>query len=165
MSEEMPLPVCRDEERSILGAILEEGRAEAYDQATQLGLVPEDFHLHAHQLVYSVIAELTEGGEDPDILSVAGKLHDRGHLATVGGKAYVSDLLGGFFYDRKSFASYVKRVRNASDLRKVIAACRPTPLRLQRVLKLQDVSGIRSQPTWKEFAQPGSGRRACSSTK
>lgn len=42
MNTEITLPVCVVEERSILGAILE-NNAEAFDIAAQHGLVPEDF--------------------------------------------------------------------------------------------------------------------------
>src|SRR5262249_12991139 len=42
VNTEITLPVCVVEERSILGAILE-NNAEAFDIAAQHGLVPEDF--------------------------------------------------------------------------------------------------------------------------
>src|SRR5713226_3378353 len=125
MNPEFSLPVCETEERSVLGAILE-NYAEAYDVAAQHGLVAEDFFLQAHRMVYSAIAEMGEAGEALNIITVAGKLRDRGQLPTVGGDAYLASLVDGVVYDRKSLASYVKRVRNSSDLRKLIAACQAT---------------------------------------
>jgi replicative DNA helicase len=125
MNTEFTLPVCEVEERSVLGAILE-NHAEAYDVAAQHGLVSEDFFLQAHRMTYSAMADMGEAGEAIDVITVAGKLRDRGQLSTIGGEAYLADLINGVVYDRKSLASYVKRVRNSSDLRKLIAACQAT---------------------------------------
>jgi len=65
------------EERSILGAILE-NNAEAFDIAAQHGLVPEDFFLQSHRMIYSALAEMGEAGEAIDIITAVGKLRDRG---------------------------------------------------------------------------------------
>lgn len=125
MNTEINLPVCEVEERSILGAILE-NHAEAYDVAAQHGLTPEDFFPQSNRMIYSAMAEMGEAGEAIDIITLAGKLGDRGQLATIGGQAYLADLVNGVVYDRKSLASYVKRVRNLSDLRKLISGCQAT---------------------------------------
>lgn len=125
MNTEFSLPVCEIEERSVLGAILE-NPAEAYDVAAQHGLVSEDFFLQAHRMIYSALAEMGEAGEPIDIITLAGKLRDRNQLSTVGGEARLADLVSGVVYDRKSLASYVKRVRNSSDLRRLISACQAT---------------------------------------
>jgi replicative DNA helicase len=125
MNTEFTLPVCELEERSILGALIEQG-ADAYDVVARHGLVPEDFFLQAHRMTYSALAEMGEAGEGMNITTLAGKLGDRKQLATVGGEAYLADLITGVVHDQKSLASYVKRVRNFSDLRRVIAACQAT---------------------------------------
>jgi len=44
----------------------------------------------------------------------------------VGGEAYLADLIDGVVYDRRSLIAQIKRIRNSSDLRKVIAACQAT---------------------------------------
>jgi len=123
MNTEYVLPVCEAEERSILGAIIEEGRAAAFDQASQQALTSDDFFSSAHRSIYAAIMEIGEAGEGLDLISVVGKLRDHGQLSTVGGEAYVADLLRGVFYDRKSFVTIVKRIRNAANQRRLIAAC------------------------------------------
>jgi replicative DNA helicase len=124
VNTEIKLPTCEIEERSILGAILETN-AEAYDVAAQHGLTPEDFFPQSNRMIYSAMVEMGEAGEAIDIITLAGKLRDRGQLSTVG-EAYLADLVGGVVYDRKSLAAYVKRVRDASDRRKLISACQAT---------------------------------------
>jgi replicative DNA helicase len=124
-TDEITLPVCQVEEHSILGAILENS-AEAYGVATQHGLVSEDFFLQSHRMIYSALTELGEAGEAVDIITVAGKLRDRGQLPQIGGEAYLASLVDGVVYDRKSLASYAKRVRNSADLRRLISACQAT---------------------------------------
>jgi replicative DNA helicase len=125
MNTEFSFPVCEVEERSILGAILE-NPAEAYDVATQHGLVSQDFFLQSHRMLYSAIVDMAEAGEAVNLITMAGELRDRSQLSTIGGEAYLADLVSGIVHDRKSLASYVKRVRNSSDLRKLISACQAT---------------------------------------
>ena len=119
------IPTCESEERAMLGAIIE-GNADAYDVAAEQGIEPADFLSSSHRLIYSVVAELAEAGQATDIVSLAGRLRDLGQLSTVGGEAHLCDLVRGVVCDRRSFASYAKRIRNSSDLRKLIAACQAT---------------------------------------
>src|SRR5215469_3630190 len=119
------LPRCENEERAVLGAILE-GNADAYDISSQQGIEPSDFFLSSHRLIYSVVTDMAEAGEAIDLLSVSGKLRDRGQLVQIGGEAYLAKLLDGTVYGRRSFVGYVKRVRNTADLRRLIAGCQAT---------------------------------------
>jgi len=124
-SEARTMPACLSEEHAILGGILE-GNADAYDIGTQQGLAPDDFSFSSHRLIYAALAELGEAGETTDILSVAGRLRDRGQLTQIGGEAYLADLISGTAYLPRSFLGYVKRVRDAADRRRLIAACQAT---------------------------------------
>jgi replicative DNA helicase len=121
------MPRCPTEERTILGVILE-SNSEAYDSAAQQGLASEDFYLSSHRLIYNVVAEMAEAGEATDIVSAAGRLRDRGQLAQIGGEAYLADLIGGVVYEHRAFKGYVKRIRDAADRRRLIAACQATAL-------------------------------------
>ncbi|HLV85813.1 MAG TPA: DnaB-like helicase C-terminal domain-containing protein [Candidatus Sulfotelmatobacter sp.] len=125
MTTETVLPTCEAEERRVLGAILE-GNPAAYDLAAQQGITSADFFLQSHRLIYSALSDMSESGEGIDVLTVAGILRDRGHLAQLGGEAYLADLLSGVVFEPRNFASCVKRVRNAADLRKIVSACQAT---------------------------------------
>jgi replicative DNA helicase len=78
-------------ERAILGAILLE--REALGLAIEK-LEPEDFYRREHQILFAALIELYRNDQAIDAVMVAEALGQRGQLEQVGGRDYLSFLLG-----------------------------------------------------------------------
>lgn len=87
-----PLPKNREAEQVVLGAAL----LEPEDVVPILleRLRPEHLYWQAHQLIYRTIMELFEKGKPPDLITVADRLEEREKLQVVGGRVYLSELVG-----------------------------------------------------------------------
>ena len=76
-------------ERALLGSIL-------LDQSAMLkvrGEVrPSDFYRSAHAKIYAAMLELSDAHEPIDIITLSGRLSDRGELEAVGGRAFLLEL-------------------------------------------------------------------------
>ena len=118
--ETTTLPTSVDAERSILGAILLD--AKAYDEAAACGLASSDLSLDSHRRIYSAMQSLAESGHPIDTVTLPAELENRRELESVGGYAYIADLVSGV-PDRPSIRSYVRIVRDKADLRKLIHSC------------------------------------------
>ena len=57
-------------------------------------LRPEHFYWRSHRTIYRVILELFEKGKPPDLLTVADRLEELDQLQSVGGRVYLSELVG-----------------------------------------------------------------------
>lgn len=55
-------------------------------------IVPEDFYKDTHGHIYNAMVELYSRQEPIDLLSLTGKLEEKGKLETVGGRAYIANL-------------------------------------------------------------------------
>ncbi|WP_412733105.1 replicative DNA helicase [Minisyncoccus archaeiphilus] len=56
-------------------------------------LRPEDFYKTAHRNIYKVIEDLFNQGEPIDLISVSSKLKEREELESIGGVAYLTELI------------------------------------------------------------------------
>ena len=100
-------------ERSILGAILVDGRL--YEQAAQLR--PHDFSLDSDRRIFARMGDLAAAGRPIDILTVVEELERHKELQRVGGAEYVSDLMNGV-PERSSIQHYVKMMHEAEARRR-----------------------------------------------
>jgi len=80
-----------------------------------------DFYRGIHQEIYQVCRELFEKGEPIDLLSVAGKLKDKNILETIGGNAYLTDLINAV-PTATNVLNYAKIVQKKRILRDLISA-------------------------------------------
>lgn len=83
-------PQSIEAEEAVLGAILKQPKV--LNNVVEM-LRPESFYMPAHRLIYDAIKHLYDTNENIDILSVSETLNYSSKLETVGGRAYINDLL------------------------------------------------------------------------
>jgi hypothetical protein len=113
---ERPLPQNVDAERAILGAILLDNSA--IDKAGEKMTVADFFHDHHKKLFHAMVA-LREAGQAIDLLTLTEKMQARGELDSVGGAAYVSQLMDGVPHIT-NVAHYAAIVHEKAQLRDLI---------------------------------------------
>src|ERR1700693_2406476 len=91
-SLERPMPQNVEAERSILGAILLDNNA---INAAIEKLKPEDFFHDHHRRIYQQMIALGEMQQAIDLVTLTEQLQRTGELESVGGAAYVSQLMDG----------------------------------------------------------------------
>ncbi len=103
-------------EEAIISAILIDNDA-LLDVIETLG--PDDFYRTAHQKIYTAIADLFDKAEPVDLVTLANKLKEMGHLESVGGASYLARLV-----DTVPLAvnarHYAKIVHDKASLRRMI---------------------------------------------
>jgi replicative DNA helicase len=90
LSEPRLPPQNLEAEQSVLGAILLDNAAMA--KAMEL-LTEEDFYRTAHRKVYQAMLDLSEHGEVIDQITLTEHLKTKGELESVGGSAYLAELV------------------------------------------------------------------------
>lgn len=112
-----PVPYDLDAERALLGCLIVER-----DNIIAVAplVAPGHFYLDKHALIYSAILSLYERREPPDYTTLSSELRRRGHLALIGGDAYLVDLMapGRFVYVHGEY--YARAVRRTAKLRQLI---------------------------------------------
>lgn len=83
-------PQNLEAEQSVLGAILLENAA--MNKAMEI-LTEEDFYKTAHRKIFRAMVELSEHGEVIDQITLTEHLKARGELESVGGAAYLAELV------------------------------------------------------------------------
>ncbi len=86
------LPKNRQAEQMVLGATLL--NPEEVIPVVLERLTPQSFYWKAHRLVLEAALALFERGTPPDLVTVSDHLEANHRLAEVGGRAYLSELLG-----------------------------------------------------------------------
>ncbi|MDD5368120.1 MAG: replicative DNA helicase [Anaerolineaceae bacterium] len=84
------VPHNRDAEEAVIGAILI--NPEAYYDVAQF-LQPDDFYIHRNQWAWNAFTRLHERRVPIDFLTVCEELDQMGHLAEIGGPAYLTALI------------------------------------------------------------------------
>jgi replicative DNA helicase len=84
------VPHSREAEESVIGSILI--NPEAYYDVAQF-LQVDDFYIHRHRWIWESFTRLHERRSPIDFLTVSEELDQMGHLAEVGGPAYLSSLI------------------------------------------------------------------------
>jgi len=52
----------------------------------------DSFYVEKHRIIYTIIRELADRHEPVDLISVASRLKEQGHLDSVGGRSYLTEL-------------------------------------------------------------------------
>jgi replicative DNA helicase len=112
------LPASEEAERSILGAILLDGRA--FNEAAE-HLKPGDFSLDSHRRVYACIVGLAASSKPIDLVLLVEEFRRQNELEAIGGAEYIAGLLDGV-PDRPSIAHYVHIVKEKAQLRGLISS-------------------------------------------
>jgi replicative DNA helicase len=86
----IPLPVDADAEAHVLAALLTS--PEAYYEVAET-LVPDDFGVPAHALIYAAIQNVDATGKPIDVITVAHYLRTHRQLAKANGPDYIAQLL------------------------------------------------------------------------
>ncbi|MBN1501764.1 MAG: replicative DNA helicase [Spirochaetes bacterium] len=116
MNKQQLPPQDIDTEASCLAAVLisKEALLRVSDQ-----LVPEDFYLEQHQLIYSAIKELDRKNRPIDLITVKQELVNKNQLEKVGGDAYLAGLYRTVSTSANA-ESYAHRIKELSLRRKLI---------------------------------------------
>lgn len=122
MSEPLP-PRNEEAEQSVLGALLvgSDGRKVFATVSAEEGLRPDDFYRERHRLIYGAAAELADGNEPIDPVTLAERLGER--LDDAGGLAYLHHL-PDVVPSVGSFRQYARIVRDHAYRRELLAAAR-----------------------------------------
>lgn len=112
-----PLPVNLEAEQSLLGILLL-GEEEAWDEVAVM-LTEDDFFQPAHKKIFHHIKELYKTGQPSDVVTLANALKKSSSLETVGGTAYLSDLIHQL-PSTANITAYAQIIKDKSLLRKVI---------------------------------------------
>ena len=130
-SLERPMPQNVEAERSILGAILLDNNA--INPAIEK-LKPEDFFHDHHRRIYQQMIALGETQQAIDLVTLTEQLQRSGELESVGGAAYVSQLMDGVPHIT-NVEHYARIVKEKSLLRGLIHA---TSAIQQQALEAED---------------------------
>ncbi len=130
-SLERPMPHNVEAERSILGAILLDNNA--INPAIEK-LKPEDFFHDHHRRIYQQMIALGETQQAIDLVTLTEQLQRSGELESVGGAAYVSQLMDGVPHIT-NVEHYARIVKEKSLLRGLIHA---TSAIQQQALEAED---------------------------
>ncbi len=105
-------------EMSLLGSLMLDK-----DAITKVGdfLESRDFYKDAHQAIYQAMQELFEKGDPVDVLSVSARLQEKGILETIGGKAYLTQLINTV-PTASHVITYARIVQRKRILRNLISA-------------------------------------------
>ena len=112
------MPHSREAEEAVIGSVLINPEA-YYDVAQFLG--GEDFHIHRLRWIWDAFTHLHEQRIPIDMLTVTEELDKQGHLAEVGGPAYLTQLLNNTPTSLHAEA-YGKLVQQSSIRRRLLEA-------------------------------------------
>ena len=83
-------PQSVEAEEAVLGAILKQPNV--LNKIVEM-LRPDSFYMPAHRYIYEAMKHLYDSNENIDIVSVSETLNYNSRLESVGGRAYINDLL------------------------------------------------------------------------
>lgn len=115
--DKMP-PQNPEAEKSVLGSLMID--KDAMNQVVDL-LKPEAFYKTKHAKIYQAMIDLYENSEPIDVLSLSGRLEEKGQLDSVGSKSYLSTLASGV-PTAAHVTNYAKIVSKKKILRDLISA-------------------------------------------
>ncbi len=91
LSDRVP-PYSEEAEKGVLGAILLDFER-ALNLAIESHIIPETFYIPAHSIIYGAMETLQKQGQAIDILTLTAFLSSQDKLASVGGNAYIEQLV------------------------------------------------------------------------
>lgn len=86
--EKIP-PHSLEAEESLLGSLLID--KDAIIKVAD-NIMPQDFYKDAHKIIFDTIKELYANQEPIDVITLANRLEEKKHLATIGGRSYLARL-------------------------------------------------------------------------
>ena len=84
------VPQSREAEEAVIGAVLI--NPEVYYDVVQF-ITSDDFYIHRHKWIWEAFTRLHEQRHPIDLLTVSEDLDQLGHLAEIGGPAYLTALI------------------------------------------------------------------------
>jgi len=84
------VPHSREAEEAVIGAVLI--NPEAYYDVAQF-LAADDFYIHRNKWIWDTFVSLHDRNEAIDLVTVTEELDQKGHLADIGGAAYITKLI------------------------------------------------------------------------
>lgn len=112
------VPHSREAEEAVIGAVLI--NPEAYYDVAQFLLV-DDFYIHRNQWIWKAFVALHDRNEAIDFVTVTEELDQMGHLADIGGAAYITKLINNVPSSLHAEA-YGHRVEETAIRRRMITA-------------------------------------------
>lgn len=144
------LPHAVGPEKSTLSTLLNDP-VEFIPLAVEMGVTKDHFYLPAHATLFDFLLELSEAGQEIELVSLIQRLHDRGLLDRIGGPAALADLLT-YSPSNAHFKRQVEILREKHKARSIlsvsngaIAAVYDSPDTIQATLERleSDVMSIR----------------------
>ena len=111
-------PQSIDAEKALLGSIMV--RPVGLNDIIDL-VAPEAFYVEKHRLIYQAMVELARKSEPIDLVSLSGKLKERGVLESLGGSTFLSELVA-LVPASTNIEHYANIVARKSTLRELIGA-------------------------------------------
>jgi|YelNatPaOPRAMG01_1025707.scaffolds.fasta_scaffold00348_7 replicative DNA helicase len=118
VAEPQVVPSNREAEEAVIGAVLI--NPEAYYDVAQF-LQPDDFYIHRNRWIWEAFTRLHERRSPIDFLTVSSELEQAGHLAEIGGPAYLTALVNQVPSSLHAEA-YGRMVEEAAVRRKMLTA-------------------------------------------
>ncbi len=112
------VPHSREAEEAVIGAVLI--NPEAYYDVAQF-LKSDDFYIHRNQWIWEAFVALHDRNEAIDLVTVTEELGQQGHLADIGGAAYITKLINNVPSSLHAEA-YGHRVEETAIRRRMISA-------------------------------------------
>jgi replicative DNA helicase len=112
------VPHSQEAEEAVIGAVMI--NPEAYYDVAQF-LQAGDFYIHRHQWIWEAFTRLHERRIPIDLLTVSEELDQMGHLAEVGGPAYLTTLINAVPTSLHAEA-YGRRVEETALRRRMLTA-------------------------------------------
>ena len=112
------VPHIREAEEAVIGAVLI--NPEAYYDVAQF-LQPDDFYIHRNQWIWQAFIDLHDRNEAIDFVTVTEELDQMGHLADIGGAAYITKLINNVPSSLHAEA-YGRRVEETAIRRRMLTA-------------------------------------------
>jgi replicative DNA helicase len=115
-------PHSLEAERGVLGSALLDGSGEASDEVMAQIHDEHVFYDPRHQIIFNAMREIKAKAHPLDLLTLGQRLTDTGALETIGGHAYLSQMLQEVPTPRNIF-SYLRIVKDKYLLRRVLDSC------------------------------------------
>lgn len=111
------LPHSMDAEKALLGALLM--YPFALKNASEIGLVSEDFYADAHRIIYRAMIDIIDAGKMVDGTALIARLTDLSVLSRVGGADYIMEL-ADHSISSANIKYYIEIVQDKAYMRNLI---------------------------------------------
>ena len=115
MSKELPHDLLA--EKSLVGCLLVDGQS--FDRINELRLKAKDFYDPRYGMIFEAIGELVVENKAVDYVTICAKLGDKGKLESIGGSAFITELIEEQASSANVFY-YGQVVKDKSHVREII---------------------------------------------